>query len=66
MRELHDLPQRFDLAILPKATIFGCNSALCCDCCSFDYAQAWAAQDNAAQVREVPGRVVPIFGTVLA
>lgn len=66
MCEFDDLPQRLDLAIFPKAAIFGCDSALCCDGSSFDHAQAWAAQDDAAQVRKVPWCVVAVFGTVLA
>jgi hypothetical protein len=66
MRELDDPPQRLDLAIFPKATIFRRGPSLCCDGSGFDHTQPWATQDDAAHVREMPGCMVPVFGAVLA
>lgn len=56
----------FDLRILPKAHVFGCDATFRRNGSRFDTGQAGAALDYAAHMCEVPVCVVAIWCRVLA
>ena len=69
MRKLTDLlqtPLAFYLRILPNSRILRCDSPFWDDGCSFDYGEARATGDDAAEMGEVPGCVMAVDGGVLA
>jgi hypothetical protein len=69
MRKLHDLlqaPLAFYMLITPNPAILRRDPSFWDNGCSFYHGEAWTATDYAAQMREVPGCVVAIFGGVLA
>ncbi len=61
MSELHNLPQRLNLAVFPKSAVLRRDSAFRSHGCRFYNRQSGTALDDATQVGEVPCCLVPVF-----
>lgn len=66
MCELDDPLQRFHLRILSQSAVLWRYTTFGCHCCSLDHGKTWSLLDNAAQMSEMPGRMMTIFSGILA
>lgn len=66
MRKLYHAPQRRNLAILPQPRVLRRDASFGRHGRGFYDCETWAALQDAAEVREVPGGEVPVGGGVLA
>src|ERR1700753_200400 len=66
MGKFNNLCERLDLRILPETSVFGSNSTVGSNTCSFYRSKAGSSLNDSTKVGQMPWSKVAILGTVLA